>query len=576
MYRSRFIELGLCLAACLAVHPASACDITRYSTDAGALSQSLGAEVEAAGSALARIQAEDDRRRREDRALNQRAQALRSQIESYEARRPPVRLRLGRNFLQALANAARDARRYSDPPYIVRIRQELGSIEADRRRLRQVAGDASGAASAADAVLSRLSAMDTQVGAPLPRLALHVVGANVADEIARCFPGPRATRAQTLSRRFDQSLAADAPAAQAAAIDWAGSLRQRAAAAQLERVVFGRPAMRGALPAVRQTLAARLPRLDWLDHFPARAGVDFAGIWRISPDQSAERVAQALGAGLFSDNRLHCQAPGSAIRSANPQAQQLLDVASAKTVLILAHGFAFSREGWRYSASELEHDFGDVIALGRRIDPQLAFCTVNWNSDFGIDDSPSVLPDLYLALRLLADHPALYRKDRTIAMIGHSAGGNLIKYGYVLTRGTLAEMDRTGVAATRTRIVTLGTPHLGARIANTGVDFFRHSSSTSLMANKARTRGAARMQTLDRNPELALLNAEFVKVEPAGHVFGFAGGQDTAVEQTSALPDFVQGWRVADRDHNGLLLVPRGSDYARLLGQAISGQGLGL
>lgn len=565
--------------AVLTVSPAWGCDIARFGPDAHGFSDALGTEVDATGSAIATMQVADGRRRSEDQALERRAATLRHEIADYEARRAPPRLpRLNGNFRQMLGDAVRNAQRNADPPYIVTMRQNLAGIEAELRRARRGSNDAGGsvAANAAEAVLTRLTAMDASATTPLTRLAFHVVGANVADEISQCFGGELAIKARAVSARFDNALPTDAPAAEAAVLRWAQSLRDRETAARFERFFFGRPVMESYLPKVRQAYTMRLPRIDWLQNFPAHAGSEFAGLWTTAPDEAATRVALQLGSTLFGDDRLHCEAPAAKMRAGNAQAQQLLDVASAKTILILAHGFAFSRPGWRYTTQELRTDFADVIALGRRLDPGTAFCTVNWNSEYGIDDAPRVLPDLYLALRLLTDHPAFHRKDRTIAMIGHSAGGNLVKYGYVLTRGTLSEMDRTGIAPTRTRIVTLGTPHLGARLANMGVSHFANGRDTSLMATKARTRGAKTMQTVDRNADLALLNAEFLKVAPSGHVFGFAAAKDEAVEESSATPNFVQGWRIADKDHNGLLVVERGSDYARLLGQAITGQGLGL
>lgn len=256
-------------------------------------------------------------------------------------------------------------------------------------------------------------------------------------------------------------------------------------------------------------------------------------------------------------DKLFCHVPDTLVGFDKdyPHAQYMLDIASAKNTVVFVHGFIPTKPGG-------EHNIDGMVGVWQQHieiiedSTDTAFCVVTWDTEYGHDDPAQTLSKFLTAYYMAAqDNRRATRPTPNLVLVGHSAGGNYIKYNYVKTFPLMAQIQQSMKVYTHkvnTQILTLGTPHLGTPMAQDVAmyTFFggliakilnwkEGQNVASAVASKAFSRGAELLLPEVSNPSLQWVNREFVKYFSRTNVFAIGGINDEYVPLISAAPSFT-------------------------------------
>ena len=204
---------------------------------------------------------------------------------------------------------------------------------------------------------------------------------------------------------------------------------------------------------------------------------------------------------------------------------------------------------------------------------------------------------MHIFSRALSDK-RLGENVKSVNYVGYSAGGNYIKYSAVMSKKTEisynkmvfevaprviknvnwsdgnAEAKRVSLIPT---ILTLGTPHLGSKSADSAslaslFSQFYLPLMNGQLANvgyhytsKAQSRGALQLRSIHKgNKALYDLNRLFIESFPKNNTYAIAGTADTTVSIESANPHFTRNYQLGF-EHSALLEPYRNKSYKDFL-----------
>jgi len=256
------------------------------------------------------------------------------------------------------------------------------------------------------------------------------------------------------------------------------------------------------------------------------------------------------------DERLFCSVPKQKYKSNYPHADYLLNIAEAEHLVIFVHGFIPDKFGGEHSFDGLVDVWQHHINIAKKVD-NTAYCVVTWNTEYGHDDERNTLTYFLYAYYLATSNirKSIRYQKPTLTIVGHSAGGNYIKYSYLFAKSAFEEVNkklkRGLYINAETRIVTLGTPHLGTSFANDAAMYvfmgqaFAYLYESKGLARglsgfgkKAYSRGANLLKPVSKNPKLKELNYYFSKIFPKKDLFAVGSNIDNYVDKASATPYF--------------------------------------
>lgn len=323
----------------------------------------------------------------------------------------------------------------------------------------------------------------------------------------------------------------------------------------------------------------------------------FNAIANISDDY--EKIAQnVLKFDFWNNEKVYCAPHQKIAKTGNPNGDYLVNVASADVVVVFVHGFRPHNIGGEQSLREMVDTWKYHIDLLDELDQSISYCVVTWDTEYGFDDPKKTLVNLMHILKSALSDKRLGTNTKTLNYVGHSAGGNYIKYSAVLEKQVSAVYAKrsyevspniaknyrwldgkpeTKLLGLVTTIVTLATPHLGSELADS-------SSYTSLFAqyylpllgeqvanvgqhyvNKAQSRGAQQLRSIHSgNSALYELNRIFVDSFPKSNTWAIAGTADTTVSVESANPYFARNYSLGF-EHDTFLQPYRNKSYMDFL-----------
>lgn len=235
---------------------------------------------------------------------------------------------------------------------------------------------------------------------------------------------------------------------------------------------------------------------------------------------------------------------GAADGSVKPIAQ--VDASRARTIVILIHGMIFGRDiddDREISQGEQTVFWMPFVAATLANDRNAAICIVRWDSLKGPAASGTQLEGLLGTLLARAKEPV----SRTITLVGYSAGGNHAKSGLINARRKAPH--------TMLRLLTLGTPHEGAPLANQQIALttLGHLFGAGALLAQGESQGVTQLRVGE--PSLRRLNERFIRSSRLQDRFAIAGADDAFVPSWSACPKWMQCNRLDGINH-GTLLVP--------------------
>lgn len=270
----------------------------------------------------------------------------------------------------------------------------------------------------------------------------------------------------------------------------------------------------------------------------------------------------------------------------NESATMLLSVAMARRIAVYVHGLNFFAGEGTPNIEELERDWKDHIAILKNADTSWAYCIYAWDTKAGIPSDQSPLAILLFALQTLSGHATVFDEQRSISLVGHSAGGIYAKAAYY----QMTQIRFSGSVdhplkweqVTPVYVATLGTPHEGAEFASDARSLARYFPMILRLSNvklnhddeevlrkhvmeKAGYLAVIQLRPAVSNPWLNRLNEVFWKAFPEPNRFiSIAGENDSIVRPHEADPKMGNKVVLPRYDHDRLLHDP-GPDLARLM-----------
>jgi hypothetical protein len=262
------------------------------------------------------------------------------------------------------------------------------------------------------------------------------------------------------------------------------------------------------------------------------------------------------------NKNLFCSTPNNIqLNTDYPHADYMANIASAKNIVIFAHGFIPMQAGGKHDLAGMVKIWRHHIDIVEEVDNS-AYCVVTWDTEFGHDDRDRTLARFLATLIPTVSDRRIRHAVRdpvvkpTITLVGHSAGGNYLKFSYLkytAYRKQPNHYPKDQLTYTPAiRILTMGTPHLGTESANDasmyaffGIlmaelwDLKNVSNLAGFALHKSTTRGANLLAPVHRNPVLAKLNKQFATHFPKRDFFAIAGENDEYVNVQSAAPYFA-------------------------------------
>ena len=304
-----------------------------------------------------------------------------------------------------------------------------------------------------------------------------------------------------------------------------------------------------------------------------------------SIERDLDKVLQNLELRFATSDKIYC-APASRKHSSDyPHADHMLDVASANNTIIFVHGFVATQYGGHESLDDMVSDWRYHIDILDGLKSDTSYCVVSWDSEHGFDDPENTLSKFLAAFNFVARDMRLDSNTKNITLIGYSAGGNYIKHSFIDSQIKAREVrkliGRVQPKNLKTRIVTLGTPHLGSNFADTAqmTSYFaaiaaalilgdKGVAATSVLPHKANSRGAGQLKSIHLNDDLYDLNRTFAKSFPKKNIYALGSTGDKNVPYRSATPDFATPIPLKKIAHNEFLrpyLVDGYSDLMLLI-----------
>lgn len=274
-----------------------------------------------------------------------------------------------------------------------------------------------------------------------------------------------------------------------------------------------------------------------------------------------------------------------------PQADYILNTANADNVIIFVHGFVPTKYGGRQKLNDMVRTWQNHIGILPTLKSDTSYCVVTWDTEYGVDDPEAKLAHLITSLYIAMNDNRLGRQKRNIILVGHSAGGNYIKYALnesydFINRccsKMLADRSRFGTRSSL-KVVTLATPHLGTEFATDAlfyagmgkifVNLFLGSDAATGMdffINKAASRGAAQLRPIHLNPHLSQINQKFISWFGQDDIWAIGSETDDWVSYTSAAPRSMTTPFKLNVGHEEFLRPQPGTRYYRWLSNVYTG-----
>ncbi len=280
--------------------------------------------------------------------------------------------------------------------------------------------------------------------------------------------------------------------------------------------------------------------------------------------QDTSNVLKAYDFDFAFNENIYCAPPNQKFKTDYPHADYLLNVASAANVVVFIHGFLPTRPTGKQSLDEMVKDWRYHIDILDDLKGSAAYCVLTWDSEYGYDDKDRTLAKFLTAINFAARDERLDARTKSLTLVGHSAGGNYIKYSYLdFLVGNGKVKNIVGNPLTKNfkiKIITMATPHLGAEIVDkTSSNIFLLSlvdafiGKGSVLAHKANSRGVKQLRTIEFNDALYKINKTFRKVFPRGDIHALGSDNDEHVSLNSSKPDFTTHVNVHGVTHSGFL-----------------------
>lgn len=304
---------------------------------------------------------------------------------------------------------------------------------------------------------------------------------------------------------------------------------------------------------------------------------------------------KVAGINIWNSDKVYCAPASKQHRSKYPNANYIFDIVSADNIVVFAHGFLPHKNVGELSLREMADNWKYHIDLLSEVSGKTSYCVVTWDTEYGFDDKSFTLTRLMLLFDKAARDTRLDSKVKTVSYVGHSAGGNYIKFSHVehlryykyyeadikKNHSSVVSNAKKGL---KRHIVTLATPHLGAKLADTGEMTTLFGSyllgtifgdDAALLGQKyhykAKTRGALQLRTIEGgNQTLYELNRQFAKTFPASEIFAIAGKTDSTVDISSANPYFASNYSL-NFEHDTFLHPYRNASLMRFLTSVYQG-----
>lgn len=295
--------------------------------------------------------------------------------------------------------------------------------------------------------------------------------------------------------------------------------------------------------------------------------------------------------GFAVSEQIYCATADQNHRSKYPQADYLLNIATADNLVVFVHGMTPDQRSGSYTLNQMASLWRYHVDLLEELKGRTSYCVVTWDSDYGFDDEPATL-GRFLALLDTTLRDSRRPKGRTnVTLVGHGAGGNYIKYSYLYFLEARKEIKTFGLPLQapnyKFHIITLSTPHLGveAKKIDGGSDataVYMTRLAGYLMGDvgalarpistaKYRTRGAKQLLEIESNEALYQLNREFSKRYPKSEIFAVGSDRDKSVPSLSATPRFARGFGL-DVDHQSFLQPYKSESLSHFLKVVYQGQ----
>ena len=284
----------------------------------------------------------------------------------------------------------------------------------------------------------------------------------------------------------------------------------------------------------------------------------FQNTYAASIEEDTAKYVDQIFSDLAVSNNIFCAPASRRFNSGFPQSDYLLNIASAKNIVVFVHGFAAEAQTGKYSLTEMASTWRYHIDLLEELDSSTSYCVVTWDTEFGFDDEDATLGRFHAALDLALRDTRIDNEVKNVTVVGHSAGGNYIKYSYLYFDELRKKTARLNIPSQtkqyKFHIVTLSTPHLGTtaddneKTSNYIADMARYLLGgsalylSSLSQKKSRSRGAKQLQAIEFNEPLYQLNRAFAKIYPEGEIFTAGSSRDASVPLNSANPPFARNY----------------------------------
>jgi len=241
-----------------------------------------------------------------------------------------------------------------------------------------------------------------------------------------------------------------------------------------------------------------------------------------------------------------------------PHADYLRQLASSQNIIVFVHGFIPDKLGGEHRLNGMINVWQEHIRIADEFE-DVNYCVITWDTEYGHDDKNLTLGKLLSVLYMgISDNRnTLSHRQAKVTLVGHSAGGNYIKYSEVFANKMMAILKQTSNNFSkifRKKIVTLGTPHLGTTKAESAQGLVLLGKVYAILAGdknlnlsldafglKAYSRGADRLRPVANNPPLRQLNNEFIQHFPKRDLLAIGSPNDELVPLSSAIPAFAEG-----------------------------------
>ena len=309
-----------------------------------------------------------------------------------------------------------------------------------------------------------------------------------------------------------------------------------------------------------------------------------------SIEYDLDKVLRNQSFHFATSDKIYC-APAKKTHSSDyPHSDYMLDVASAKNLVVFVHGFVPTRRGGHEGLDEMASDWKYHIDILDDLKADTSYCVVTWDTEYGFDDSNKTLSKFLTAYDFAARDPRLDSSTKNITMVGHSAGGNYIKYSYLSFLDEQPNIQKlTGKIQPKnlkTRIITLSTPHLGSTVADTAqmtsylaslaaslIFGQQGANSISVLPHKANSRGAGQLKSIHLNDALYNLNRRFAKNFPKKRIYAFGSPGDSNVTYYSSAPSFTTPVKFKNMSHSEFFRPYLVNGYSDILLAIYSGKG---